>query len=377
MEFTIKAKEIYLENEILKDSSVVIKDGKIAAIGECRGEEIDLGCTKLMPGFIDIHVHGGNGHDTMDSTPEAVKEISKFKIKEGVTSFCATTVTTSIEKTKEAIKNVDETVKDGVEGAKIIGTFLEGPYINKQYKGAHPENFIREIDTQEIAELVDYGNVVSFAIAPEKERAMDAVKMLKEKNINVRIGHSAADSKTATEAILNGANIGIHAYNAMSPLSHREIGMVGTLMTNGDIYAEVICDLVHVHPDAIKILVKQKGVDKVILVTDCMMAGGLADGDYNLGELPVRVVDKVARTMDGALAGSTLSVIDAVRNMTHAVGVPLIDTLKMATINPAKALELEDSIGSIAVGKCADLIAVNDKFEVKFVMVDGKIQMQE
>lgn len=375
MEFTIKAKEIYLENEVLTDSTVVVEDGIIKAIGEVRGEVKDLGDVKLMPGFLDIHVHGGNGHDTMDCTHEAVKEISKFKIKEGVTSFCATTVTTSIEKTKNAIKNVDEVIAEGLEGAKIIGTFLEGPYINEKYKGAHPESYIRDIDLTEIEDLVNTGNVVSFAIAPDKDKAIDAIKMLKEKDINVRIGHSSATSEVAAKAIEAGSNIAIHVFNAMSPFTHREIGMVGQIMKNDNIYGEIICDLIHVHPDAIKILVKQKGIDKVILVTDCMMAGGLKDGNYNLGELPVKVEDSIARTMDGALAGSTLSVMKAVENMHKVVGVSLSESVKMATINPAKALGVDDKVGSIAVNKCADFVALDDAFNIKFVMVDGEVRL--
>lgn len=374
MELTLKAREIYLENEVLKDSSVVIRNGRIAAIGEIRGAVMDLGELKLMPGFLDIHVHGGAGHDTMDCTKAAIRGLSEFKLKEGVTSFCATTVTTSLAKTKEAIKNVDAAVAEGLPGAKIIGTFLEGPYISKKYKGAHPEDFIREIDTEEIRELVDYGNVVSIAIAPEKERAMEIIKMLRKKKINVRLGHSAADSETAQEAFSCGANIGIHTYNAMSPLSHRETGMVGAIMINDSIYSEIICDLVHVHPDAIKILVKQKSADKVILITDCMMAGGLADGAYNLGELPVRVENSIARTEQGSLAGSTLSIIQGVKNMYQVVGIPLTDILKMATINPAKALGLDQEIGSIALHKRADLTAVDDNWKIRFVMVDGKVK---
>ncbi len=372
----IKSDEIFLENEIVS-GYISVENDKISDITKSAdGEIIDLTGLKLLPGFLDIHVHGGGGFDTMDATFEAVENISKFKINEGVTSFCPTTVTASDEKTVKAIKNILDCKKRGVSGAKIIGTFLEGPFIDKKFKGAHPEEFIREIDIEKINEYINLGEgtVKSIAIAPNIKNAFEAIKFCREKNINVRVGHSGASCEEVEAAVKYGANIAIHTYNAMSGLSHRAPGFVGEVLANDGIYAEVIADLIHVAKRAIQILAKCKN-DKTILVTDCMQAGGLCDGNYMLGELEVIVKNSEARLPDGTLAGSTLSMINAVKNMTKTVGIPLFDSVKMASLNPARALGISGSVGSIKIGKSADIIAIDDDFNIKFVMVDGKIKI--
>lgn len=377
MDYILKSDEIYLENEVIS-GAVRINNGLISEVGNiCDLDSyniIDLKGLKLLPGFLDIHVHGGNGYDTMDGTYDAIEELSKFKILEGVTSFCPTTVTASDAMTKNAISNVKYCMLKGVPGAKIIGTFLEGPYINKDFKGAHPLQFIKEVNLDEIEKLIHFGegSIKSFAIAPELPNAIDAIKLLGEKGVCARIGHSAATSDETLAGINAGANIAIHAFNAMTCFNHRSPGMVGAILANDIVYCEIICDLVHVDKVAVEVLVKCKK-NKVILITDCMVAGGLCDGNYMLGELDVVVKDSIARISNGALAGSTLSIINAVKNMNKTVGIDLLEVVKMATINPAKALGINSTIGSIAVSKHADLVAIDHDFNVKFVMVNGKI----
>lgn len=383
MKYMIKSEKIFLEEQILENGCVIVEDGLVKSVmavpsamdGQFDGEVIDLQSVTLVPGFVDIHVHGGNMFDTMDMSYEALSEISMFKLKEGVTSFCPTTVTSTFEKTKKAIKTVYDAMNEGVGGAKILGSFLEGPYINAQYKGAHPEQLIRDVCMSEIEDLIKtgMGSIRSFAIAPELFGAEEAICFLKENNINVRIGHSAATYEQANNAIKKGANIGIHTYNAMSPFTHREPGMVGAILSNENIYGEIICDLIHTDPISVSILLKCKGADKVILVTDCMMAGGMPDGEYVLGELPVTVLDGECRLQNGALAGSTLSIIKAIKNMVNILNVSLYDAVKMATLTPAKALCADRHIGSIRMGKQADLVGLDENLNVRFVMVDGKI----
>ncbi|MDR2940646.1 MAG: N-acetylglucosamine-6-phosphate deacetylase [Clostridiales bacterium] len=368
----IKSDEIFLENEIIP-GYLSIGDGYIKDILTEGQADIDLTGLKVLPGFIDIHVHGGNGFDTMDAEYEAIDAISRYKIEEGVTSFCPTTVTAPEPKIMKALKNIAEAKQRGVSGAKIIGGFLEGPYIDKEFKGAHPEEFIVDIDLVGLQKYIDTGAIKSVAIAPNLDNAYDAIKFCKARGIDVRIGHSGADCGQVQEAIKYGANIAIHTYNAMTGLSHRSPGFVGETLVNDGIYNEIICDLIHVSKRAIQVLVKCKR-DKVVLITDCMEAGGLPEGVYKLGELEVVVKDNVVRLAEGgSLAGSTLSVISAVKNMNKIIGVPLFQAVKMAAQNPAKALGIYDEIGSLAVGKKADLIAIDDDFNVKFVMVDGKV----
>ncbi len=372
---TIKASRIFLENSILEGGCVQVEQGKIVACMEQTSTQadIDLGDLTLIPGFVDIHVHGGNMHDTMDATYDALLGLSRFKAQEGVTAFCPTTVTTSLEKTTAAIEAVRDAMAQGVDGAKILGSFLEGPYINPVYKGAHPPAFIRQVSLPEIEALVEAGKgtVISCALAPELPGALEAIDYLVKHNVAVRLGHSDATCAQAHTAIDRGAKLGIHIYNAMSPLRHREPGMVGAILDNPAIYAEMIADLVHVNPVAMNIVLKCKGPEKVALITDCMMAGGLPDGEYNLGELDVVVSNGECRLADGTLAGSTLTICQAIKNMVHTLHVPLFDAVKMASLSPATALGLEDTIGSIKPGKAADLVGLDKDLNVRFVMVDG------
>lgn len=378
-------------NESISDGAIstgrafVVENGVIARVEEANeinagantGDKvIDLRRLTVLPGLIDSHVHGGNSYDTMDGTYEAVNGMSVYKIKEGVTSFCPTTVTASDEKTDAAIDAVCDAMARGVDGAKILGLFLEGPYINPKNKGAHPQEFIRSINEDEIKTLLEKGkgHVVSFAIAPELPGAKDAIRMLADMGVQTRMGHSSATLSETCAGVDAGASATIHTYNAMSPLNHREPGMVGAAMTHPALYAEIICDLVHVHPQAVEVLVKAKGPDKVVLITDCMRAGGLPDGEYYLGELPVKVVNGIARLSDEALAGSTATLMQCLKNMCETVGVPLADAMKMATSTPARALGVFDKVGSLEAGKQADIIAVDEHFNVCFVMVDGAVK---
>lgn len=384
MKTLIKAERVFLEDRIAENGAVLVEGDKIGAVFENSeilpeaDNVIELGNVNLTPALVDIHIHGGNGHDTMDLSYSALNEISLYEITQGVGYFCPATVTTSLQKTKAAVLEVLTATKRGTSGARILGSFLEGPYIDSKYKGAHPEEFIRKVDIREIMELIDTGDgsVNSFAIAPNLDGAMEAIRRLREKGVTVRIGHSAADGKIANEAIENGAGVMIHTFNAMSPFSHREPGMAGVSMANDDVYSEVICDLVHTSAEAVKVLYRCKSADKMVFITDSMMAGGLKDGNYVLGELPVKVTNGIARTESGALAGSTLKLNIAIKNAVETVGIPMFDAVKMATATPAKAVGKFDSIGSVSVGKMASLAAFDDRFNPVFVMVEGEVKKQ-
>ncbi len=363
------------------DGGKIVKTGEADILrGEFKNAEVtDLRRYTVMPGLVDTHVHGGNGFDTMDGKYESINGMSAFKLKEGVTSFMPSTVTASEAMTDTAIVCVREAYEKGVDGAKVLGIFLEGPYINPKNKGAHPEGFILPPDKEQILALTKKAKlpgdgIVSIAIAPELPGAVECIKALKENGIHVRIGHSSAKLAEAGAGADAGANMLIHTYNAMSPLNHREPGMVGAALTNEKLFTEIICDLIHVHPMAVKILATAKG-EKVVMMTDCMMAGGLPDGNYNLGELPVIVKNGEARLADGTLAGSTAAMNRCLKNMHRSVGVPLPLAVIMATEAPARAVGAFERIGSLEEGKQADIIALDENFDVKFVMVDGEIKL--
>ena len=372
----IRTTKYFSDGKSYEKKDIAINGDKISCIGQMQNPDVDLSGLLVMPGFIDIHVHGGNGSDVMDTTYEAINAISLYKIQEGVTSFCPTTVTARTNKTYAAIEAVNEAVSRGVGGARILGMFLEGPYINPKFKGAHPEEYIRDISMDEINELLDKGrgNINSIAIAPEMPNAVDVIKELSG-DIKVRLGHSAAAYEETIIGIKAGGSIAIHTYNAMSPFSHRIPGMIGAVLENDEIYNEIICDFIHTHPATVKLLYKAKGPDKTIIITDCIQAGGMPDGNYELGELTVVVKDGIARTETGALAGSTLTMLNAVRNMHQKLGIPLAEAVKMATATPAKAMGVFDRTGDIAEGKLADIIALDEELNLKFVMVGGKRQV--
>lgn len=329
----------------------------------------------LLPGLIDLHIHGANGHDTMDATNKAIHGISRYLAKNGVTSFLATTVTARKEKVLAAVENVAQRVARGVDGAQLLGSYIEGPYINDEYKGAHPQEYIRNLDIQEIEEIIQQGRgtVRVFALAPEKANSPEVVEYLVKKGVKVALGHSNATYGETIRAIDAGASIAVHAFNGMRGLHHREPGILGAVLSRDEIMAELIADGIHVDTAVMKILLRCKSKYGIVLVTDCMQAGGLTDGEYKLGELKVTVQDSIARIDSGSLAGSTLRLIDGVKNMVQKVGVPLADAVQMASLNPARAIGMDRELGSLEHGKRADIIAIDDDFNVVFTMVAGSI----
>lgn len=378
MKYIVRGKEIYAAGGLLKDSSILVNGNTIEEVGagEKEGyEKIDLRRYRILPGLIDMHIHGANGFDTMDANYRSLNEISKYLARTGVTSFLATTVTDRLDNIENAAANVADSMEKGLSGARLLGLYIEGPYIAGEYKGAHPEEYIRPINLDEIKNIVEKSRntVKVVAIAPEKEGSAEAIKYLVSKGIKVSLGHTNATYAEAVEAIEKGATIAVHIYNGMRGLHHREPGMLGAALNNDNIKVELICDGVHVAVPAVEIVLRCKDREDIILITDCIRAGGLEDGEYILGKLKVNVRGGIARIDNGSLAGSTLKLIKAIENIVEMAGVTFEDALKMATINPAMALGLDKEIGSIQEGKRADIVAINDDYDVVFTMVDGKV----
>jgi len=320
------------------------------------------------------------GYDVMTATPEEIDKIAQHKMKEGVTGFFPSTVTAPLDATACALSNIKQAINNGLTGAKILGVLLEGPYINPAYKGAHEPKHIRQINIDELTAFAQKtqhtlpGLTINITLAPDLPGALEAIAAMATLGVNCCLGHSAAAFEEAQAAVKAGAKIATHTYNAMSPLQHRSPGMVGAVLTLEDIYGEIICDLVHVHPAAINLAVKAKGPERIVLVTDSAAPAGLPDGEYMLGDIPITKKDGIARTPDGALASSSIGLIDCVRNMHEVVGTPLADAVTMATATAAQATGLYESIGSLEIGKSADIIAIDDDFKVRFVMVDGVVR---
>lgn len=374
----LKNAEIYKEEEILYNGDLLIEEGKISKLGrnisEINAEVIDLKGKKVVPGFIDIHIHGGVGYDTMDATYEALNNISVHLAKHGVTSFCPTTMTMDIPDILRALENVKETMKKGVEGAEVLGAYVEGPFISKEHKGAQDEKYVLDPDKELFDQFYEVagGNIKVIILAPEKDPSGDFIKHVIKKGVKVSLGHTSASYEEMKRGVDYGATIAVHTYNGMKGFHHREPGALGEVFLDDRIYGELICDFIHSHPAAVKLLVKIKGVDKIILISDAMAACGLGDGEYSLGGQKVYVKNGEARLKNGTLAGSTLTLDKALQNMTN-LGISLFDAVKMVSTNASKAIGIYDKKGSIAVGKDADIVVLDSDLSVYMTIVGGKI----
>lgn len=377
MKYCILNGKVILKDKVI-DGNVFIDGSKITEISKRQPDNetvIDAKGRYVSPGFIDVHSHGRGGSDTMYPTFKDINTITTTSIKAGVTSILPTTMTMSKEDTYAAIENVAKNI-DKTSGSKILGVHMEGPFFNKKYKGAQPEEFMIEPTVENYQALTgEYSWVVKkISLAPERENSDKLIEYLVKEGVVVSIGHTDATYDQAVVGINAGATSGTHTYNAMTPLTHRNPGVVGAIMEHDQVYAELILDGIHVSYPAAKVLLKAKGLDKVMLITDSIEASGLPDGQYKLGNQPVYVKDKAARLKDGTLAGSILALNDAVKNAYNHLGLTINEAVNLASLNPAKNLNLID-LGEIAVNKTADIIMFDEEINVDFAMVNGKIEI--
>ncbi|CDI48562.1 N-acetylglucosamine-6-phosphate deacetylase [Clostridium tetani] len=383
MKYGIRADNLYLENVILQDGLVIIDDDRIEKV-VCYNEiEIldsklekvyNLSNKKILPGIIDTHIHGGDGYDTMNGNFEALNGISKYLVSRGITAFLPTVVTDHMEKIKIALKNVKDSMGK-VQGAEIIGSYLEGPFISKEFKGSHAENLIRKISIEDFKELIymSENTIKIVVLSPEKKGAEEFIKFCKEKGIIVALGHSNATYEETIKAIENGAKVGVHTFNGMRSIHHREPGIVGAILTCDKVYSEIICDFIHQHPTTIDISLRCKPKDKIVLISDSIEAAGLKDGEYKLGASKVNVKDSIARIDNGALAGSTIDILKSIKIMIEKLNVDCLDAVNMASINPSRELGIDKWVGSIEQGKKANLTIVDMEYNPYMTIVNGKV----
>lgn len=312
----------------------------------------------------------------MDSTYEALKEISKFKAKNGCTGFLATTVTSSVENIIEALQNISEYNKQSFEeGAEILGVHLEGPFINATQKGAQREDLIIPLSIEVMEKFIEKsdGLIKIVTYAPELDIDFKFTSFLNDNKIIPSVGHSFANYETIISAIRFGLKSSSHIFNQMKGIHHREPGTVGAILTEENLFAEIITDCIHVHPAIVNLLVRAKGVNKIILITDAMRAAGLQDGIYDLGGLKVIVKNSEARLESGNLAGSTLVMSRAVKNMIEKMSISIEKSIRMASLNPAQLLGLDKDRGSLTPGKRADIVVLDNNLNVVYTIKEGRI----
>ncbi len=373
----IKNGKIILSDRIVENTALAF-DEKIIGLTDKipeNAEVIDANGGYVSPGLIDIHIHGYLGEDTSDGSTDGIYKIANGIMKNGVTSFCPTTMTVSmdeINKALDAVRSLKDKSRDW-DGAEILGVNLEGPYINTKKKGAQADIHIKKPDADFI---IDNSDIISLAtIAPEVDGGLEAIKKISENcKVVVSIGHSDASFEESEMGIEAGASHITHLFNAQTPLHHRNPGVVGAgLLEN--VSTEIIADTFHVHKGLFELLLRIKS-DKLVLITDCTRAGGMPDGEYTLGGQPIFVNGVKCLLEDGTIAGSVLKLNEAVKNFKNNTTAPMFELVALASLNPAKAIGISDRKGSLEKGKDADIIITDQDFNIMKTIIGGKIKYE-
>ncbi|MGG3571535.1 N-acetylglucosamine-6-phosphate deacetylase [Bacillus gobiensis] len=375
--------KIAAEHEIIPNGYLIFEDEVILKVG--HGEP-NISCDKvitapsgsvLLPGMIDIHIHGGYGADTMDATPDALQTISKHLPSEGTTSFLATTITQEHSRIEDALRNAAHWMngQQNHTGAEMLGIHLEGPFINKNKAGAQPENHIipPNLETFINWQKLSENRIKIVTFAPEEDTSHTFVKYLTSQNIIPSIGHSDANYNQMNEAIASGAKHVTHLFNGMRGFHHREPGVAGTALAREDLFAELITDGIHSHEAAVKLTYQAKGSSGIIMITDSMRGKGLSDGRYDFGGQTVEVKGDTAFLSDGTLAGSILKMNEGAKLMMKITNCSLLDIVRMTSSNAANQLNVYDRKGSLTAGKDADLVIVSPEGDVLKTYCKGKI----
>jgi len=364
--------------------AIEIEDGRVLAIGTQNGQEthanrLDFPSATLAPAYLDVHIHGAAGHDVMEATPESLAAVSGFLASRGTGSFLATTVTAPLDPTLRSLeglaKRIAEARSDSWTGARPLGIHLEGPFLSHAKRGVHPPEHLLAPDISTFDRMFEAaeGQIRLITLAPELPGAANLASRACALGVRVSVGHSNATAAETRAAIAAGATSATHTYNAMRPLDHREIGILGTVLTTDSLYAELICDGIHVDPALVKLWFQAKGNARAILITDAMSAAGMPDGEYMLGEFKVQVANGKA-TADGVLAGSVLTLDKALSNFVAFTGASLADALPLFTRNPAAMTGVAGDCGQICVGGRADFVALGSDGALLASVIGGQLQ---
>lgn len=365
----IKNGAVFQEDGLFKKQDLYIENHKIVASREEVSDDMEVDASGLLviPGLIDIHSHGAAGHDFSDGDAQGLRKILKYEREHGITSYCPTSVTLPKERLKKIFATILE-VKDYKEGATVLGINMEGPFIDPKKKGAHEESFIHKPSAEFFRECNKAcGNKIKLTtLAPNMEDGMKFIDEMHDE-VCISLGHTSMDYDTAAEAIKRGAHHVTHLYNAMQPLGHRDPGLIGAAFDDGESMVELISDGFHIHPSVVRATFALFGPERVILVSDSMMATGMPNGSYKLGDLNVTMKDRKATLDDGTLAGSATDLYDCMR-CAVSFGVPREQAIWAATRNPAKSIGIYDKVGSLTPGKEADVLLVDEDLKLRRVI---------
>jgi N-acetylglucosamine-6-phosphate deacetylase len=383
MKIAITARVAFTPLDVIDDAVVLVEDGRIESIGPRSSIEVpanahflDLGDAILAPGFIEIHIHGGAGHDLMDLSREGLARFERHLTNYGVTSYCPTTVTAPLDATFKALTWLTDakTFPRDRSRAKPLGLHLEGPFLSHAKRGVHPPESLVEPSPEMFEKFwqAAQGNIAMMTIAPEIPGALTTIALAASRNVCVSLGHSNATLQETRLGIDAGGRHATHTFNAMRALDHREPGILGEVLYNDNVSADIIADGVHVHPEMVAVFLRAKGHNKAVLITDALSATGMGDGHFRLGGFDVEVKGDRC-TANGVLAGSVLTLDRAVRNIRKFANWPLQHAIQLATWNPARALGHQD-IGILAPGAKADFVVLNSAGEVQRTILSDFIE---
>jgi N-acetylglucosamine-6-phosphate deacetylase len=386
MKTVVTARHLYTPVEEITNPLLVIEDGLIAEVSSqdshaslAKAKVVDFGDAALVPGFLDIHMHGGAGLDVMRASPAEFPRLGQFLISHGVTGYFATTVAAPLDATCSALERLADTIEQttkvngGPPEARPLGIHLEGPFLSHKRRGVHPPEYLLEPTVPIFEKLwqAARGHVRMITIAPEIPGAMEVIAEAARRKICVSIGHSDAELPVARAAVQAGARHATHTFNAMRPLDHRSPGIIGEVLSDDSMTADIIVDGIHVSPEVVKLFLRAKGPERAVLITDAISATGMPDGRYQLGPIQVDVKDGKATAGD-SLAGSVLTMDRAVRNVTQFSNWTLAQAVRAATLNPAQAVGLPAKFGRLAVGTEASFVVLSSAGDVLKTIVGGR-----
>jgi N-acetylglucosamine-6-phosphate deacetylase len=389
MQTILTAAELFDGTQVISEPLIAIEEGRIAAISTRSGSSLPAGArvmdfpgATLAPAFLDVHIHGAAGHDVMQATPEALDTMGRFLASRGTANYLATTVTAPLDATLRSLEGLAKLMArasenelgngPGIGSARPLGIHLEGPFLSHAKRGVHPPEYLLEPSVAAFDRMFEAaeGRVRLMTLAPELNGAAELAAHAAQRGVRVSVGHSNATAAETRAAFAAGATSATHTFNAMRALDHREPGILGEVLTDDAIFAELICDGIHSAPEMTRLWWRAKGPERGILVTDAMSAAGMPDGEYQLGGFAVQVAQGRA-TRDGVLAGSVLTLDRALANCVAFTGAAIGKALRAVTANPAAMVGLEDAAGRVAVGRPASLVVLNAQAKLIATFVNG------